>query len=274
MESERFSPPRPRKRFGQHFLKNPGAIRRIIAAARLSTDDVVVEIGPGMGALTVALAASCGKVLAVELDRDLAPLLEAKLADGRISNVAVIQQDILRFDFASQAREHGGKKLKVLGNLPYNISTPLLFRLIEARGAIGVAVLMFQREVAQRIVARPGGKEYGALSVLVQYSASVETVMDLDPGDFKPPPKVRSRVVRLTFLDEPQVAARDEDWFRKVVKASFAHRRKTLANALKSLDIAPEVLLPVLEGMGLGPKVRGEKLNLKQFVALSDGLLS
>lgn len=265
------SPEGRRRRLGQHFLRHPGAIARIVAAAELTRADTVVEVGAGTGILTVALAAQAGRVLAVEIDRHLIPRLRERLAEHQLTNVEIVEQDILAFDLEAAAKKFG--PLKVVGNLPYQISSPVVFRLLELKRLIPLAVLMFQREVADRINAPPGGKDYGILSVLVQQVANVARVMDLEPKHFQPPPKVRSAVLKLTFPAEPLQPVRDEAVFARVVKAAFGQRRKTLHNALRALGLPPETLSEVLSAVGIDPGLRAERLSVAQFAALADALV-
>jgi 16S rRNA (adenine1518-N6/adenine1519-N6)-dimethyltransferase len=264
------SPSARRKRLGQHFLRHPGALRRIVAAAALQPTDTVVEVGAGTGILTVALAPEAGKVLAVEVDGHLIPRLKERLAEHAATNVEVIQEDILRFDFAQAAHRFG--RLKVVGNLPYSVSSPVMFRLLEHRELIILAVLMFQREVAERIAAAAGGKEYGVLSVRVQQAALVERVMDLEEKHFQPPPKVKSAVLKLTFPEQPPQPVADEEVFALVVKAAFGQRRKTLHNALRSLGLPAGAADEAMAASGVDPALRAERLSVAAFARLADEL--
>jgi 16S rRNA (adenine1518-N6/adenine1519-N6)-dimethyltransferase len=243
-----------------------------VAAAELAPSDTVVEVGAGTGILTVALAAQAGRVLAVEVDRHLIPRLRERLAEHQLTNVEIVEQDILAFDFEEAAAKKFGP-LKVVGNLPYSISSPVVFRLLALRRLIPLAVLMFQREVADRIAAPPGGKDYGILSVLVQQVAQVARVMDLEPKHFQPPPKVKSAVLKLTFPAEPLQPVRDEAVFARVVKAAFGQRRKTLHNSLRALGLPPEVLAEVLSAVGIDPGLRAERLSVSDFARLADELV-
>jgi 16S rRNA (adenine1518-N6/adenine1519-N6)-dimethyltransferase len=262
---------RRRKRLGQHFLRHPGAVRRIVEAAELSPTDTVVEVGAGTGILTAALAAAAGRVLAIEVDEGLIPKLEARLeAAGVAGRVEVVREDILRFDWAGAAAQYG--PLKVVGNLPYSISTPVMFRLLEHRRLIPLAVLMFQREVAYRIAAAPGGKDYGILSVLIQQAAVARRVMDLEAKHFQPPPKVRSAVLKIAFPAEPPWPVKDEAVFTRVVKAAFGQRRKTLHNALRALGLPGEALEAAMGRAGIDPRLRAEQLSLADFTRLADSV--
>lgn len=251
------SSPLARKRFGQHFLHDPSYIQRIVSAIAPRTDDRLVEIGPGRGALTTALLDQTGQLDAVELDRDLVASLPARCAAH--GELRVHAADALRFDFCAL-----GKDLRVVGNLPYNISTPLLFHLLEHAHCIRDMVFMLQKEVVDRLAASPGGKDYGRLSVMIQWRCDVEKLFDVPPGAFHPPPKVDSSVVRLTPYRRPTVAVADPTRFAHIVKAAFAQRRKTLRNTLKGL-VTPETL----RRHGVDPGRRAETLSLAEFAAIS-----
>jgi 16S rRNA (adenine1518-N6/adenine1519-N6)-dimethyltransferase len=266
---------RPEKARGQHFLIHPHQSRRIVAALELAPEDLVVEVGPGLGALTVFLAQAAGRVVALEVDPLLAAYLREELFLGD-SRVEVLCQDVLRFDFLQSARE-AQTPLVVAGNLPYQITSPLLFKLAEHKAALSRAVLMMQQEVGLRLAAAPGGKDYGILSVLLQYHFALTRLFSLGPGNFYPPPRVTSVVMRL-IPRQPDPQARDEGFFARVVKAAFATRRKTLRNTLAArgpaLGLAPEEVLAALAALDLDPGRRGETLSVSQFVLLSNDLLS
>ena len=244
-----------RKRFGQHFLNDPGYVQRILAAFAATSDDTVIEIGPGGGVLTRSLAATAGRLVAVEIDRDLAAWLADQWATN--DNVTVLNADALQIDL----REIG-QSLRVIGNLPYNISTPLLFRLTEQRTAIRDAVFMLQREVVDRIVATPGNKTYGRLSVMLQCYWNVDGLFRVPAGAFRPPPKVESAVVRLTAR-RPLVAASQERAFEQLVRAAFGQRRKTLRRALVGLMSDND-----LQAAGIDPGARAETLSPADFARL------
>lgn len=241
-----------------------------MAAAALQPTDTVVEVGAGTGILTVALAPEAGKVLAVEVDAHLIPRLKDRLAEHGAGNVEVVQEDILRFDFAEAARRLG--RLKVVGNLPYSVSSPVMFKLLERRELIILAVLMFQREVAERIAAAPGGKDYGILSVLVRQAAVVERVMDLEEKHFQPPPRVKSTVLKLSFPEQPPQPVADEEVFALVVKAAFGQRRKTLHNALRSLGLPAGAADEAMAASGVDPALRAERLSVADFARLAEEL--
>ncbi|MEZ5575279.1 MAG: 16S rRNA (adenine(1518)-N(6)/adenine(1519)-N(6))-dimethyltransferase RsmA [Candidatus Competibacteraceae bacterium] len=251
---------RPRKRFGQHFLRDPGVLERIVAAIRPVPGDHLVEIGPGLGALTRPLLAAVGELDAVELDRDLLEPLRAHCAD--IGRLRLHHADALKFDFA--ALRGTGPRLRVAGNLPYNISTPLLFHLLNQASHLRDLHFMLQQDVVERMAAGPGEEAYGRLSVMLQYRCQVEPLFTVGPEAFRPPPKVRSAVVRLVPRETLPVAVRDERLFAEVVRRAFAQRRKTLRNALRGwLDIAQ------IEAAGVDPGARPETLDLAAFAALS-----
>jgi 16S rRNA (adenine1518-N6/adenine1519-N6)-dimethyltransferase len=264
---------RPKKSLGQHFLVHPHQARRIAAALELGEADTVVEIGAGLGALTVFLAAAAGRVVALELDPALARFLKEELF-LQAPRVQVVCRDVLDFDFMG-LRQEAGAPLKVAGNLPYQITSPLLFKLLRELPALGTAVFMLQREVGDRLLAPSGGKDYGILSVLMKYHFGLERLFSLSPANFYPPPQVASVVLRLTpGSAEPR--ARDEDRLTRVVKAAFGQRRKNLHNALAAqagpLGLTPAEIEAGLKAAGLDPRRRGETLNVAEFVALSDSL--
>ncbi|MGE0042985.1 MAG: 16S rRNA (adenine(1518)-N(6)/adenine(1519)-N(6))-dimethyltransferase RsmA [Vicinamibacterales bacterium] len=263
-----------RKRFGQHFLE-AAWVKKLVAAARLAPGDRVIEIGPGRGALTVPLAAEVDRLLAVEVDRDLAAALEAE----GLPNVTVVTGDFLDLDVEATAAAWlgaplgPGNRVRVVGNLPYNISSPILFRLLElasATGGVTDAVLMLQKEVADRLVASPGTGEYGVLTVLASVHATVTQVLTLPPGAFRPPPKVWSSVVRLSFRPCP-VPIADEAIFTRMVRTMFTQRRKTLGNALKPFAVGMRI--PADEALaraGIDPRRRPETLQLVEIAGLAD----
>ena len=255
---------RPRKRFGQNFLTDQNIIRSIVAAIAPKAGERVVEIGPGRGALTLPLLEVLGAMDAVELDRDLIPVLRTITAT--IGELTIHEADALKFDFNGLA---GEETLRVVGNLPYNISTPLLFHLIDQLDAIRDMHFMLQKEVVERMVAAPGGGDYGRLSVMVQYHCRADKLFIVPPGAFFPPPKVESAIVRLVPHDTPPVEVGDEAVFAKLVRQSFAQRRKTLRNNLKGLLDAAAI-----EAVGIDPSIRPEKLSLAQFAALSRAVVA
>jgi 16S rRNA (adenine1518-N6/adenine1519-N6)-dimethyltransferase len=264
---------RPKKSWGQHFLVHPHQAQRIAAALALNPGDAVVEIGAGLGALTVSLAAAAGQVVALELDPALARFLTVELFPGN-PRVRILCRDVLKVDFLELSREMGGP-LKVAGNLPYQITSPLLFKLLRERAALSRAVLMMQQEVGDRLLARPGTKDYGILSVLLPYNFALERLFTLTPANFFPPPQVDSVVLKLSPASPPP-RAQDEALLALVVKAAFGQRRKNLHNALvaqaAALGVSPGAVRQALEAAGLDPARRGETLSVAEFVTLSNKL--
>jgi 16S rRNA (adenine1518-N6/adenine1519-N6)-dimethyltransferase len=262
---------KPKKALGQHFLLHPHQARRIVAALNLTGEDTVLEIGAGLGALTTFLAPAAHRVIALERDPDLAGFLQEDLL-ASTPGVQVVCQDILEFDFQLASRE-AGRPLAVVGNLPYQITSPLLFRLIEVLPAIAQAVLMMQQEVGARLLAKPGTKDYGILSVLGQYYFQITRLFSLSPGNFFPPPQVDSVVVRL-LPQAPAVPARDPALLHQMVKTAFGHRRKTLHNTLvapaATFGLTPDAMGALLAELGIDQQRRGETLSVAEFVAISN----
>ncbi len=260
---------RPKKAWGQNFLGDDFHLSSIALAAHLGQGDAVVELGAGLGHLTRHLAKAGAHVIAVERDRDLVPILRAEM-EGL--DVEVREANAATIDLAAIAREMG-RKLTVVGNLPYHLSTEILFHVEAQRADVVRAVFLLQKEVTDRIAAPPGGKSYGVLSVLLQLHADVDVPHHVPAGVFTPPPDVESAVVRLTFRDAPRADPGDEALFRKVVKAAFAQRRKTLGNALKSSRLASaEELQAAFASTGIDPVRRAETLSVEEFAALSRAL--
>ncbi|MCL6271805.1 16S rRNA (adenine(1518)-N(6)/adenine(1519)-N(6))-dimethyltransferase RsmA [Sansalvadorimonas sp. 2012CJ34-2] len=256
-------PHKARKRFGQNFLHDPAIINRIIRSIGPKSDDHLVEIGPGQGALTNQLQAGSGRLDVVELDRDLIPWL--KLQFGLNENFAIHEADALQFDFATLRQTD--EQLRIVGNLPYNISTPLIFHLLTYADIVKDMHFMLQKEVVERMAAQPGDKHYGRLGVMVQYFCQVHYLFPVGPGAFNPPPKVDSAIVRLTPYKELPCPCKNHGILEKVVKAAFAMRRKTLRNCLKSLISGDE-----LEQLGIDPSLRPERIALESFVKIADYL--
>lgn len=250
----------PRKRFGQNFLHDPGIIHRIVATIRPLPGEQLVEIGPGQGAITVPLLESAGRLTVIELDRDLIQPLQNRCRNA--GKLTVYNADALRFDYCSLAHR---APLRIVGNLPYNISTPLLFHLLDQSRCIRDMHFMLQKEVVERMAARPGSGLYGRLSVMLQYRCRVNALFTIGPGAFEPRPKVDSAFVRLEPFIRPPVAVADEDVFAVVVRQAFAQRRKTLRNTLRGLLDADEIRLA-----GIDPALRAEALNLEAFAALAN----
>lgn len=260
------------KKFGQNFLIDTHVLEKIISAAGITKNDCVLEIGPGIGTMTQYLAENAGHVVAVEIDRNLIPILKETLAD--YDNVTVINEDILRVDIKALAEEYnGGKPIKVVANLPYYITTPIIMGLFESGVPIDNITVMVQKEVADRMKEGPGSKDYGALSLAVQYYAEPEIVANVPPNCFIPRPNVGSAVIRLTRHKEMPVEVKDPILMFKIIRASFNQRRKTLQNGLGNAPELPytkEQIAAAIAEMGLTPAIRGEALSLAQFAQLSD----
>ncbi len=257
--------PPPKKRLGQHFLVDQNIVRKIVAAAALRPDEAVLEIGPGRGILTRALCGQARRVFAIEVDRSLGAMLAEELTG--CSNVDIHLGDALDYPYESLE-----PRTVVVANLPYNVSTPLLFKLLNAHRRIDRMVLMLQTEVARRLVAGPGTKDYGILSVLTQYRTVPSLAFHVSAGCFRPKPAVSSTVVLLPVRKEPAVSVMDEPLFIRTVRASFAHRRKTLVNSLRDEGFLPDRILPALQAAGIEPARRAESLVLAQFAALANAL--
>lgn len=260
------------KKFGQNFLIDTSVLDRIIAAAEITKDDCILEIGPGIGTMTQYLAESAGEVVAVEIDKNLIPILEDTLS--AYDNVTVINDDILKVDVNKIVEEkNGGRPVKVVANLPYYITTPIIMGLFENHVPLKSITIMVQKEVADRMQVGPGTKDYGALSLAVQYYAKPEIVANVPPNCFIPRPNVGSAVIRLTRYEKPPVQVEDEKKMFSLIRASFNQRRKTLVNGLGNapeLGVSKERVAAVLEEMQLSPTVRGEALTLEQFARLSN----
>lgn len=263
------------KKFGQNFLIDEHVLSKIIRSAEITEDDFVVEIGPGIGTLTQYLAASAREVAAIEIDDALIPILKDTLS--AYDNVTVIHEDVLKVDLCKLAEEkNGGEPIKVVANLPYYITTPIIMGLFENHVPVESITIMVQKEVADRMKTGPGSKDYGALSLAVQYYAKPELVANVPPNCFMPRPRVGSAVIRLTRHTEVPVEAEDEKLMFQIIRASFNQRRKTLVNGLGNapeLHIPKEITTEVLEEMGLSASVRGEALTLAQFAELSNRIL-
>lgn len=262
------------KKFGQNFLIDPRVLEKIIKAAEITEDDCVLEIGPGIGTMTQHLACAAKKVIAVEIDRALIPILQDTLSGW--DNVKIINEDVMKVDLAKLAEEeNGGKPLKVVANLPYYITTPIIMGLFENHVPLKSITVMVQKEVADRMQVGPGTKDYGALSLAVQYYAKPYIVANVPPNCFMPRPKVGSAVIRLERYEEPPVKVKDEKLMFRIIRASFNQRRKTLANGLKNsaeLDFTKEEIATAIAGIGKEPGVRGETLTLEEFARLADEL--
>jgi 16S rRNA (adenine1518-N6/adenine1519-N6)-dimethyltransferase len=264
----------PKKRFGQNFLINKNVSEKIVRLANIQPDDTIIEVGVGFGALTSHLAQLCRKVIGIEIDSGI--IRFHKEVGSLPANVSLVHQDILRTDFARLASESGGR-IKLIANLPYSISNPLLFKLVEHRDEMEWAILMLQKEVAQRLNATAGSKEYGIITVLMGACASIHKLLALGPQHFHPRPRVDSQVVRISFYPIPERAAalpeHDPALLKKIVNAAFQQRRKTLVNSLSAADlpgIAKKAIETALADMNLDSRTRGEKLQVEDFVALTN----
>ncbi len=260
------------KKFGQNFLIDTHVLDKIISAAGVTKDDMVLEIGPGIGTMTQYLAEAAREVVAVEIDKNLIPILEETLSE--YDNVTIINEDVLKVDIAALAEEkNGGKPIKVVANLPYYITTPIIMGLFESKVPLDNITIMVQKEVAERMQVGPGTKDYGALSLAVQFYAEPEIVANVPPNCFIPRPTVGSAVIRLRRYSEPPVKVKDEKKMFSLIRASFNQRRKTLVNGLTNaseLGLTKEKVTGALEKMGLSETIRGEALTLAQFAELSD----
>lgn len=264
------------KKFGQNFLIDGHVLDKIIAGAGVTKDDMVLEIGPGIGTMTQYLAEAAGKVVAVEIDRNLLPILQETLAD--YDNVKVIHADVLSLDLEKLVQEeNGGRPIKVVANLPYYITTPIIVALFEQHVPLANVTVMVQKEVAARMKSGPGSKDYGALSLAVQYYAEPYIVANVPCNCFMPRPNVDSAVIRLTRYEEPPVQVKDEKMLFKIIRASFNQRRKTLQNGLNNsseLNFTKDQIAAAIAAAGFSPSVRGEALTLEQFARLTDILLN
>lgn len=260
------------KKFGQNFLIDEGIVNKIVREAGVTKDDFVFEIGPGIGTMTQLLCEQAGGVAAVEIDTNLIPILKETLAE--YDNVTIINEDILKVDIKKLAEEkNGGKPIKVVANLPYYITTPIIMGLFESNVPIDSITVMVQKEVADRMQVGPGTKDYGALSLAVQYYSKPQVVINVPPECFIPRPNVGSAVIRLTRYKEPPVKVKDEKLMFKLIRASFNQRRKTLANGLNNspeINFSKEEITAAIESLHKGPSIRGEALTLSEFAALSD----
>ena len=260
------------KKFGQNFLIDTHVLDKIIRSAEITKDDFVLEIGPGIGTMTQYLACAAREVVAVEIDKALIPILEDTLSS--YDNVTVINEDVLKLDIVKLAQErNGGKPIKVVANLPYYITTPIIMGLFESHVPVQSITVMVQKEVADRMQVGPGTKDYGALSLAVQYYAKPYIAANVPPNCFMPRPKVGSAVIRLECHEEPPVQVKDEKLMFRIIRASFNQRRKTLANGLKNspeISLSREGIERAIAELGKGASVRGEALNLEEFATLSN----
>ena len=260
----------PKKGWGQHFLVDRNILNKVVETAEIEGKDVVLEIGPGLGEMTLALAKEARRVIAVEIDPQMISILEERVKE--CSNVEVVKGDILKVDF-HEFLGHEKDPVKVVANLPYQISTPLLFRFIETRQLFSTLTLMLQREVAERMAASPGGKEYSPLSVFTQLVSDLSIRFLVKPNAFFPPPKVESAVIHMAWRKEPLVKIKDEKWFKKIVRGCFGYRRKTLRNALKYSDLPlPKDVEPRMKKIGIDPQRRPETLSIQELASLAEAL--
>jgi 16S rRNA (adenine1518-N6/adenine1519-N6)-dimethyltransferase len=265
---------RPKKQLGQNFIIDPAFTEKIVKRAGILPEDIILEIGAGLGALTIPVARRAHKVVAIEKDRQIIPILNMEILVSGLINISIIEKDILSVDINALVEDMGGK-IVVMGNLPYNISSQILVRLIRSREGISRAVLMFQKELAQRITADAGCKDYGRLTVMLRYCSDIRKLLDAKASLFFPKPKVDSEILELKFKKVISHKADDELFFFKVIKSGFGNRRKTLRNALAAseLNIDPDTAKRVLEKSGIDPIRRAETLTVEEFVKLSNNLL-
>jgi len=262
----------PKKGLGQHFLIDRNILNKIIRTAQIEKEDVVLEIGPGLGEMTIGLSKKAKKVIAIEIDPKLVEILKKKVMG--YPNVEVVKGDILKVDF-NKLLSQEKNPAKVVANLPYQISTPLIFRFIELRHLFSTLTLMLQKEVGERMVAPPGGKEYGPLSIFVQLVSDLTIRFFVKPPAFFPPPKVESAVIHMAWKENSMVEVKDEEWFKKIVRGCFSYRRKTLINALKHSDLPlPDDIEPRIKEIGIDHRRRPETLSIQEFVNLAEILKS
>ena len=265
----------PKKQLGQHFLSDPSTAKMIATLSGITSEDVVLEIGAGLGALTIPIAQTAKKVYAIEKDRRLIDLLKTEILVNRLSNVELMEVNILKFDI-NRLAENVGHKILIIGNLPYNISSQIIVKLIKSRSAVIRAVFMFQKELARRITAQPGCKDYGRLTVMLGYCAKIKKLADVKAHQFFPKPKVDSELLEIRFFETIECPANNEALLFKVIKGAFGQRRKTLKNALagSELDIDAKTAQNVLNKAGIDSSLRAETLTISQFVTLSNGIYS
>ncbi len=263
-----------RKKYGQNFLIDDNILSEIIGSADISKADTVLEIGPGIGTLTEELCKNAGKVIAVEIDSELIPILEDTLFN--YSNITIVNNDILKVDIEKLTEEYNnGERFKVVANLPYYITSPIIMELLERRLPIESITLMVQKEVAERMTAGPGTKDYGSLSLAVRYYTTPEIICNVSPSCFMPKPKVESSVIKLIVNEKPPYDVNDEELLFHIIRASFNQRRKTLANGLNNypkLNYSKDQIKEAIEMSGFRPDVRGETLTLEEFITLTNNL--
>lgn len=264
----------PKKQLGQNFLMDPGTAEMIVSRGGVLPEDVVIEIGAGLGALTIPLSSAAKKVYAIEKDDRLIRLLETELTLHKAENVTLLQQDVMSTDIPAMA-DSEKTRFMVFGNLPYNISSQVLIKLIESRRHLTRCILMFQKELAERLIAKAGNKAYGRLSVILQYCSEIRTLAQVKAHLFYPKPKIDSEIVEIDFSNSPSCKAEDESFFFSVIKAAFSKRRKTLRNALSTseLRMSSEQVTLALAAAGIDPVRRAETLSVEEFVGLGNAIL-
>jgi 16S rRNA (adenine1518-N6/adenine1519-N6)-dimethyltransferase len=264
----------PKKKFGQNFLSDPSTADMIVSRSGILPEDIVLEIGAGLGALTIPLSKAANKVYAVEKDEDLIPVLRNELYARNIDNVEILNTNILDAVLKDFFTGHG-RKIIVIGNLPYNISSQVLVKLIAEREFVNRAVFMFQKELSERVCAKPGGRNYGRISVMIQYCSEINRLADVKASQFFPKPKIDSQVIEIIFRETPAFPVDNEEFFFKVIKAAFGKRRKTLKNSLSGsgLGIDAKTAVSALNSAGIDPARRAETLTVVEFVRLSNTLL-
>ncbi len=263
----------PKKQFGQNFLCDPSTAEMIILRSKILPENVILEIGAGLGALTIPLAAVANKVYAVEKDMSLIPILQNEILAKYIDNIEILKENILDLDIIRIAAIHT-QKIIVMGNLPYNISSQIVIKLIKERSCISRAILMFQRELARRICGEPGSKDYGRISVMLKYCADTIKIAEVKASLFFPKPKIDSEIIEIRFKEHPDSMADDETFFFSVIKAAFGKRRKTLKNSLSGseLGINPQTAESALNSAGINPSRRAETLTIEEFVKLGNAI--
>jgi len=263
----------PKKQFGQNFLSDPSTAEMIVSRSGISKEDIVLEIGAGLGALTVPIAMAADTIYAVEKDKNLLPPLQSELLAKNIDNVSIVNENIMDLDIESLATKHG-RKVAVMGNLPYNISSQILIKLIIQRLFVSRAILMFQKELSERICAKPGGKDYGRISVMLQYCSDISKIADIKASLFFPKPRIDSQIIEIRFRETPAFPADNEKFFFSVIKAAFGKRRKTLKNSLSGseLGIDAQTAVSALNNAGIDPARRAETLAIEEFVRLSNAI--
>ena len=267
LKKEKF---RFKKQFGQNFISDDNLLAKIVEAAEITPEDVVIEIGPGAATLTAALAEKAAQVIAIEIDKDLFPIIERRMAG--YSNFELVAGDAMKVDFDALAAKYGAKRYKVVANLPYYITTPIVMRFLEEGFRVSELVIMVQQEVADRFLANPGTKAYGAITAAINYYGSVSRAFNVPRTMFTPRPEVDSSIVKIKCYENKPFEADDEKLLRRVIKAAFGQRRKTLNNALKALNLPKEELDEALKTAEIDASLRGETLSIEEFVCLSNAI--